>query len=73
MSSDLKNIILDLALQLTQALANFSVGKRGVSDFFDQLGQQLLAAVYPIVNQSVQSNFLFLIYSFWAVMLKNLF
>ena len=55
MNSDLKKFILDLALQLTQALANFSVGKRGLSDFFSQLGQQLLDAAYPIVNQSVQS------------------
>lgn len=41
--------------QVTAGIAINGIGKRGVSDFFTELGNQLLAAVYPIVNQSVQS------------------
>ena len=51
-----KNFIKKLKLVKICFLANFSVGKRGISDFFSQLGQQLLDAAYPIVNQSVQSK-----------------
>lgn len=41
--------------QITAGIAIGGIGKRGLCDFFSQLGQQLLDAAYPIVNQSVQS------------------
>ena len=39
-----------------KSLANFAIGKRGINDFFNQLGQQLIDAAYPIINQGLQSN-----------------
>ena len=44
--------------QVTAGVALSGIGKRGISDFFNQLGQQLIDAAYPIINQGVQSNFL---------------
>jgi len=54
--------VQDLALQITQNLADFAnggtlFGKRSAEDqknFWNQISQQLNDALYPIVNQAVQ-------------------
>lgn len=46
-----------MLVQVTAGIAMNGIGKRGISDFFNQLGQQLVDAAYPIINQGVQSNY----------------
>ena len=59
--------------QVTAGMALSGIGKRGISDFFNQLGQQLIDATYPIINQGVQSKILRLFYHYFKVFKPILF